>query len=209
MTMNRHKINQLWKKYRKSSLAFLTIGLIVFSTISVLALRSNNLKMLELKNNVISADKQNGDVESALRDLRNYVFSHMNTRMRDVTTTEPPIQLANRFNRLVEEQKAKLSASGKDSLYPEAQSVCEKPSFTTVQRASCIQQYVTERSSGVNYDLNLPSKDLYTFDFASPNWSPDLAGFSIVLATLFGFLLIIRLLIGLVFRLLNRKKHNK
>lgn len=71
----------------------LTIA-IVASIVCVFALRANNLKALELRDNVVAVDKQNGDIEAALRELRTFVYGHMNTNLSSgPNAIKPPIQL--------------------------------------------------------------------------------------------------------------------
>ena len=69
-------------------------------------------------------------------------------------------------------------------IYTDAQHYCEKVDSTDyygTNRVPCVQQYI--RNHGVS---NLPTipDSLYKFDFVSPWWSPDLAGWSLVLAGL-------------------------
>ncbi len=193
--MEKHKLYGYWHKYRRVSLVVLASGFIIFSVTSILFLRNNNLTMLKLKENVVQVDAKGGDVEKALTELRNYVFSHMNTTMRPSNTTEPPLQLVSSYNRYIEQQQAKLTAAGQSDMYTAAQANCEREYPTIAERVNCIQLFVAE-NGGALAEINFPSKDLYTFDFASPTWTPDLAGISIVLAVLFFVLLVIRLVAG-------------
>lgn len=193
--MEKHKLYGYWHKYRRVSLVVLASGFIIFSVTSILFLRNNNLTMLRLKENVVQVDAKGGDVEKALTELRNYIFSHMNTTMRPSNTTEPPLQLVSSYNRYIEQQQAKLTAAGQSDMYTAAQANCEREYPTIAERVNCIQLFVAE-NGGALAEINFPSKDLYTFDFASPTWTPDLAGISIVLAVLFFVLLVIRLVAG-------------
>lgn len=200
--MQRHKMPGILNRFDDVLMLILIILFIALIASSIFALRSNNLKMIELKNAVYTADEQNGDVEAALKNLRNFVFSHMNTNLRaNSNSSEPPIQLINRFNAAVAAEQARvatLSASAA-SVYSAAQAVCERSSLALTARAQCIQDYVTQHGSDVP-SLNLPAKEFYTFDFASPRWSPDLAGWLLVAAACVGIVIIIRLAIGLVTR---------
>jgi hypothetical protein len=45
--------------------------------------------MIELREQVFEADKEDGDVEGALRELREHVHSHMNT---DLASGENAVQ---------------------------------------------------------------------------------------------------------------------
>lgn len=174
------------------------VGLIIASGSSVYFLRANNLKMIELRQAVYDADKNNGDVETALNQLRQFVYVHMNTSLRtSQASSEPPIQLENRFKRAVAAEQARVAALGTaNQVYIEAQNQCETSSIPLTARAQCIQNYVSDHGQGIP-ELNLPPKEFYTFDFASPWWSPDPAGWSLVMALLFSLLLITRLLTGM------------
>jgi hypothetical protein len=41
---------------------------------------------------------------------------------------------------------------------------------------------------------------MYKFDFVSPSWSPDLAGFSLLLAILFGAATVLRIAVGQIIK---------
>lgn len=197
--MEKHKLYGYWHKYKTSSLVIIVVGLIVFSLSSVLFLRNNNLTMLKLKDEVVQVDASGGDVEQALIKLRNYVFSHMNTTMRPAGTSEPPLQLVSSYNRYIEQQQAKLTAAGQSDMYTAAQANCEREYPTIAERVNCIQLFVAE-NGGALAEINFPSKDLYTFDFASPKWTADWAGLSLVFTAIFLVLLIIRIIGGFIIK---------
>lgn len=145
-------------------------------------MRANNFKMVELRQAVYTADKDNGDVETALRKLREQVYGHMNTGLTSgQNAVRPPIQLQYTYQRLVGAQKAAIgSANDNEDVYGQAQKYCEKaiPSgFSGSYRLSCIEAYVKQH--GLATAQTIP-KGLYQFDFISPTWSPDLAGWSLV-----------------------------
>jgi hypothetical protein len=195
--MSQTKDSNRWKSYRYLSVVVILIGLILGVSLSIYGLRANNLKMIELRQTVIKTDEDNGDIETALNNLRQFVYAHMNTNLRaGSNSNEPPIQLVNQFNRAVAAEQARVAAlGGANKVYVDAQNTCEISSISLMARAQCIQQYVSEHGNGIP-QLNLPPKELYTFDFASPTWSPDLAGWAIIASVLFGILLVIRLILG-------------
>ena len=119
--------------------------------------------------------------------------------MRSGVSSELPIQLASRYNKYITEQQARLTASGQPDIYTKAQANCEQTSPTLTERVNCIQIYVAEHGGQLS-EINFPPKDLYTFDFASPKWSPDIAGISLVLTVLFTVLLVVRLIFGFVIK---------
>lgn len=174
---------------------FLAIA-VFFMLVSVFALRANNQNMIKLREQVFIADRENGDVEGALRELREYVYAHMNTDLAaGENAIHPPIQLKYRYERLVEAEQAKLQATSNEDLYTAAQNYCEQqvPSgFSGSNRLPCIREYLDARGADVDTQVVIP-EDLYKFDFASPVWSPDLAGWSIVLSVLFLLLFVLQL----------------
>lgn len=196
------KIN-LKNSMKKKSLFVLLSLAIFFSILSVISLRANNIQMLKLKEAVILADEQGVPIEQPLTELRNFVFSHMNTQMRDQSSTEPPIQLVNRFNVYLAEQQEKLKQQGKPNIYAEAQAQCERPNVSIVQRANCIQAYVVENSVP-QAEIKLPPKEFYTFDFASPTWTPDLAGISLVISIFLWSALFIVLLLKIFTKIFKK-----
>lgn len=195
--MTKHEFYGFWKRFKDSSIIVLVIVILLSGLVAIFALRSNNQKMVSLKNAVIATDESNGDVEAALLKLRNHIYSHMNTNMRSGSnSTEPPIQLVNKFNRIVAAEQARVSSlNNSASVYAEAQARCEKANIPLTTRAQCIQDYVSANGNGIQ-QLNLPPKEFYTFDFASPNWTPDLAGISLVIFFASLVLLVVRLIAG-------------
>jgi len=157
--------------------------------VSVFALRANNQTMIELRQAVFTADEQDGDVEKALTDLREYVYSHMNTSLTSGDNAiRPPIQLKYRYERLVIAEQAKQNTDN-ETIYTDAQNFCEQQistGFSGRNRLECIKTYID--TNGIKTtEVNIPD-DLYKFDFISPSWSPDLAGFSL-LASIICFML--------------------
>lgn len=154
---------------------------IVSGVICIGALRANNQHMSELREAVYAADKNNADVQGALKELQAYVTSHMNTSLSTGKTgVYPPIQLKYTYDRLVSAQNAQ-SAQG-SSLYNEAQRYCEgqnSSDFSGRNRVPCIQQYVQSHTSAKPAAIN---DSLYKFSFSSPRWSPDLAGWTMLIS---------------------------
>lgn len=158
--------------------------------ICVFALRANNQHMLELRQAVYTADKDNTDVQGALQTLQAYVTTHMNTNLSTGTNVYPPVQLKYTYDRLVQ-ARGESTAAANQKLYQDAQAHCEAQNssdFSGRNRVPCIEQYVQSHSTQVA----TPIPDaLYKFAFASPRWSPDLAGWSMMLAGLSVLLFVI------------------
>ena len=151
------------------------------AVLSVYALRDNNLTMVKLRDAVYEVDKNGGDVNKALNELRQYVYAHMNTNLSSGgNTIKPPIQLKYTYDRLLAEAEKGANDEG---LYTEAANYCQQrvPASVSISgrgRVSCVQDYIL--SHGGNPAAAVPTA-LYQFDFVSPTWSPDLAGWSLVM----------------------------
>lgn len=168
------------------------VVLVVFSAfITIIALRNNNQEMVKLRAAVYEADRTGGDINAALYKLRVYVYSHMNTNLSSGNTIKPPIQLKYTYERLQAAEQSRVKAIN-DRIYTEAQAYCESQNPGSVSgrsRVPCVEEYVT--SNGVKAG-EIPAS-LYQFDFISPGWSPDLAGWSLVVTVILLMLLIGRL----------------
>lgn len=181
--MNKRKINHYYNKIKHINPLLVLILSIIFFAIGVYSLRQNNLTAIRLRDNVIAADKENKDVETPLRILREYVYSHMNADLSSETSIQQPIQLKYRYERLVQEEKSRVEAVNA-KIYTDAQSYCEKQfprGFFGQGRIPCIQNYITQHGSGIT-EQPIPDS-LYKFNFIAPFWSSDLAGMSLLIAS--------------------------
>lgn len=175
------------KIHRVPYAVFLTLFIISGIT-AVNALRNNNQTMVKLRADVYASDQAGSDVNTALNNLRKYIYGHMNTDLSGGgNAIKPPIQLKYTYERLLAVQQQAAAASN-SQIYTEAQSFCQSQNqaFYGTTRVPCVQDYVA--SHGVKTAL-IPTA-LYQFDFVSPTWSPDLAGWSLVVtaAMLLGFI---------------------
>ena len=191
--MNKRRLHHIWTGIRPIRPLYFFAAAGVCLVVGVFALRANNLKMVELRNAVYQADKDNGDVSKALTELQRHVTAHMNTSLSSGNSTVyPPIQLKYTYERL---REANVKTSN-EQLYIDAQAHCERlnpTDFSGRNRVPCIQQYVESR--GVQ-QKPIP-ESLYKYDFVSPTWSPDLAGLSLLGSALF-------MILGIGFWLVNR-----
>lgn len=184
--MDKRHLYHLWTKVRPIRPWYFLALALVSGAVAVLALRSNNLHMAALRSAVYQADKNNGDVVKALQDLQIYVTAHMNTDLSDGPNAPyPPVQLVESYDRAVQAEGEKISGANAQ-IYTDAQNYCEKQNpqnHYVISRIPCVEQYIHDH----NADLKLPppiSDSLFKFDFVSPWWSPDLAGWSLLVAIL-------------------------
>jgi len=181
----------------------LPIVLVLLVVASAYLLRQNNLGMIELRNLVKQADEDDGDVQKALTDLRRYVTSHMNTSLGEGIFLEHSYQRA---------YDAAVQAAAAQTVSPDSQAykAAEKTCKDERRRTGSFQNYIkcvedhVKAIAPVNDPLSvkpLPA-ELYTPNFVSPTWSPDLAGFTVLAALLVALLLVLRLLFYMALRLL-------
>jgi len=182
--MNKRKLHHYWTRLRAVKPWYFLVIAAVFGLVFISSMRHNNLTMIQLRDKVTQADQQNGDVETALRNLREYVYSHMNTNLSaGPNAIKPPIQLKYRYDRLVQAEKNRVAAAN-TQVYTDAQHYCEQlypGSFSGGPRVPCITEYVSSHGTS---EQPIPD-GLYKFDFVSPSWTPDAAGWSLVFMVFF------------------------
>lgn len=186
--MNKKALYHVWQTVRKIRPSWFLIAAALSLVVCIYGLRANNLEMIRLKQAVYQADKDNGDVQRALTDLQRYVTSHMNTSLSSGPTgVYPPIQLKYTYQRL---QAANQQKASNEQIYIDAQAHCERlnpTDFSGRNRVPCVEEYVTARGAKT---AAIPD-GLYKYDFVSPVWSPDLAGFSALATVLFLILAVV------------------
>lgn len=176
----------------------LCVGLIASAASSLLALRTNYLGASPYIEAVFKADQENGNIEKALYELRTYTYSHMNVDLQAVSGAKPPIQLKHRYEQLVEAEKKRVMLTN-DVVVRQGENLCGQQFPDHAQRISktqCVQNYVLENGTK---EQVVPDA-LYKFDFISPKWSPDLAGWSIVCFIICLFVILFRTILWLAIR---------
>lgn len=184
----------------------LIILLVLMLFISATFLRMNNVGMVSRRNAVAAADKS-GDIDQIqqrLYDLQRYSAAHMNAETG-------VMYLQDQYNRDVQRQAESASTTGSAKaleIRRAADAVC-RPQFTGWSPAY-VQCYVNELNKHpadeITAQLTPPSSALYRYSFTSPLWSPDFAGFSLLLSALIGLMILLRLL-GLAILRLMLKHH--
>ncbi len=191
--MDKHYLQKAAAKLRWIRPWHFLVLAIISGVVCIFALRANNQHMAVLRSEVYAADKKGAGVQQSLQALQAYVTSHMNTDLSSGSTSVyPPIQLKYTYARLVAAQNKKLEQSNA-GLYSQAQAYCEAQNhvdFSGHNRVPCIEQYVQQHGNDGKPAPAIP-EDLYKFSFASPMWSPDLAGWSMMVAALSGLLFVL------------------
>lgn len=185
--MNKRKLHHYWTYFRTVKPRYFLIAALLSAAVCIYGLRANNQQMANLRSQVYSADKDGGDVQTAVQALQAYVTRHMNTSLSTGNTTVyPPIQLQYTYQRLVQKQSETVQATN-GALYTQAQNYCQAQNpndFSGRNRIPCIESYVKDH--GVAVPKVSPS--LYQFDFIAPKWSPDVAGWALFATIILVFL---------------------
>lgn len=189
--MDKRDLRHWLKELRRIGKFYLLTGGVVFGLIAVYAIRDNNFKMIKLSEELVSVDQANGDTEKALNNLRQFIYGHMNTNpASSPNAIKPPIQLKYSFDRAVQAEKDRVSAINA-GIYTEGQKTCEKQfpgSVSGGPRVPCIQDYVAKNGVSEKHI----DDSLYKYDFVSPAWSPDVAGWSLLVSIAFMMLFLVR-----------------
>lgn len=194
-SVNKKSLHHFWTRLRPIKTWYFLVLFVSFAVLGVFALRNNYTEMVILREAVYRADREGVNVEQALHSLRAHVNGHMNTSLSGgPEAIYPPIHLKGTYDRLKKAEQERVDSTN-SKVYTDAQAECERlhpGSFSGGPRVPCIEQYVKEHGTSLR-----PIPDaLYKLDFASPSWSPDLAGWSLVLAGLFLALAILRFVLG-------------
>lgn len=188
----------------------LLVLLLLMGFVAATFLRLNNIGMADRRQAVLTADTSTSApldssvIQNRLYDLQRYVAAHMNT-------DTGPFYLEGQYHR--DAQKivdiAKQSGGSGVNINAEAEATC-KPRFT-VWSPAYVQCFADELakyppSPDPTQNVSLPSTELYRYSFSSPIWSPDFAGWSVVLCIVIIVMIIARLL-GLVILRMLLKRH--
>lgn len=178
----------------------LLLVLVVMAFVAATFLRLNNIGMVQRREAVLSADEQ-GNTEALhnrLYDLQRYTTTHMNS-------DTGAIYLQESYNRAAQAAKeaAEASTTNGENIYKKIEDeVCgplarangwrwPNPQYIACQQAELAKypEAVAPAST-----VALPNTELYRHSYASPIWSPDFAGFSVLLCLVLIGVIIARLI---------------
>lgn len=205
------KIRRRLRLLRKVKTWQLIVVLLLASIVAATLLRLNNLGMVGRLEAVKVADEKGDkeEINKALTELRSYVFAHMNTDIPKET------YLVHSHGR---DRDAAL-ASAQDATNPnseeyEAASIeCREKwqggvaSFRN-DYVKCVIDRVAALSGQSSADMSaqLPKPDMYRVSYASPLWSPDMAGFSVLFCIFIIMVILIRFIGVIVLQAMVKRK---
>lgn len=186
----------------------LIILLVLMGFVAATFLRLNNVGMIQRRDGVIAADKQGDEntTRNRIIELQHYVAGHMNTGGNDV-------YLASQYER----DKAKLiqeASQGNESgevINAKVDAIC-KPQFSSYNQGyvDCFAREYAKYAPGSDpvSQVKMPDPDRYRMVFASPFWSPDFAGLSLLICGAIVLLIVVRLIGLVVLRILLKTKYS-
>ena len=211
--MNKKQIRTTLKKISMLKTWQLIILLILVLFIAATALRLNNVGMDQRREGVYSADEAGDEdiIHQRLLSLREYSSSHMNANTGAFV-------LKNQYDRdsqraLADAQnKSEESESPNGNIYKKAAEVCD-PQISGYSQAymQCFMNELNKypESGAVSDSVVLPTAELYQYDFASPIWTPDIAGWTVLLAIIISVVIITKITLTVVLSMFLKRRAPK
>lgn len=188
----------------------LVVLLIIFAFVAATFLRLNNIGMIERRDAVLTAD-QGGDTEtitSRLYDLQRYVSGHMNTELGR------GVYLEASFNRDLaawqETQYGDYNPNG--NIYKQAVATCgQRFSSWSTAYVLCVSSELEKYppADGSASEANRPREEMYIYSYVSPFWSPDFAGWSVLICIVLVLLILVRLVGHGILQLMLRHHYKR
>lgn len=186
----------------------LIILLVLASFVAATFLRLNNTGMVERRNAVYAADKvgNQDDLTYRIYDLQRFASSHMNA-------DTGVFYLQETYNRDVKElvDASSAESSSNQTVNDAAEAVC-RPQFSSWSPAY-VQCFVNELNKHGGTDtlpsVQLPAPALYRYSFVSPLWSPDFAGWSLVVCAVLLIAIIARLISLVVLKIMLKRHYRE
>ncbi len=191
----------------------LLIVFVMFAFITATFLRLNNVGMVERREAVYTADKTDDSVglASRLYDLQRFVSAHMNAdpgRVALVKTYERD----NERHKKAYQESSNSTANG--DAFQKAEAVCGPIArsngwrWPDMRYTNCINQELEKIPGGqaVMSEFKPLPVEPYYHTFTSPLWSPDFAGWSLIVTVIIGLIIIGRLVVLAILRFILRRR---
>lgn len=218
MTIDKRKTRFRIKKLSQVKTWQLVVLLVMIGFVSATFLRLNNVGMVQRRDAVLAADESNDTValNQRLYDLQRYVSSHMNT--------DPGrIALDNTYKRAYDAKLKEFEASAKkqssNDVVSKVRAVCDTKAqqggygyFSTAadpRYVACINEEWSKYPAAqvANLQFEAPSTAPYYHTFVSPAWSPDFAGWSLIITGAIVFIIIVRLLVLVILKTMLKRRN--
>lgn len=206
--VDRKQVKRNIKRLQRVKTWQLVILLILMGFVSATFLRLNNIGMLQRRAAVLEADQTGDDnkTKDRLTELQHFVSAHMNT---DVGKG---VYLEYSYNRAY--QAALNTASGESNpngnIYKKVQEVCmPKYKSWSYSYVMCVADELDKYPSSGNLTSQISvNQALYVHDFASPAWSPDFAGWSLIICVVILIMILARITSVAILRVILHRRYS-
>lgn len=203
----------------------LILILVPLSFVAATLLRFDHLRMVELRTAVLEADNNEDDeaIRTALAALQQFVFSHIVVNVTEQNGTQKltfgtgPFYLEHQYlraaNAAIEaaEEKLKNDGTPESDAYAGAMARCRPQalahgwSLLSAQYYECLNReleaYPTvDRLEETQLKADVPSTELFRYNYASPIWTPTWAGWVILLCLILILIVVVRIIVWCVLR---------
>ena len=211
---------------KKKKLKTWQLLLILMPLLFLLAtlLRLDHLKMTSLRSEILKLDEEEGNDEEIVKkinELKNFTTKNIVINITEkngltkISFGTGPFYLENSYLRAASAaiKKAEESAVVDDSnpngnIYAAASSVCRPKaikngwSWNSAEYISCFTEELAKYPAQENFNdtflADIPSTELFRYDFASPIWAPTFSGFIVLLILGLSVVIFIRFLIWII-----------
>lgn len=205
---DKRQLKRTMKRLERIKTWQLLILVLLMAFVSATLLRLNNVGMLQRREAVLSADAD-GDqqaIQNRLYELQVYSNKHMNASTGDIYLTK---QYERDSKAVVDAAAAQQSAN--TPITAQAYENCRR-SFSTWSLAAvqCVSDEVarlTPAGEDGTIKVSFPDPKLYRHSFVSPAWSPDFAGFSVLITGVIAVIAVIRIIIWGTLRILLKRRY--
>ena len=203
---DKRSIRQNVKRLQRVKTWQLLILLILTAFIAATFLRLNNTGMVQRRNAVASADKT-GDqrqIAERLAELQKYSMTHMNA-------DSGVVYLQHQYDRDAQSaiKAASANSTANASANAHAESVChpQYSGWSTAYMQCFLDELAKFPTTETLVEPKLPNTELYRYEYSSPLWTPDFAGWSLVLVAGVSLVIVARLVGLAILRVLLRRRY--
>lgn len=202
----------------------LLLVLIPLLFVTATLLRLDHIKMVELRDAVLTADAEDNDeaITTSLEELQAFVFSHIvvnvveSNGVQTLTFGTGPFYLEHQYlraaNAAIEQAEAELvdDSNPNGNIYAAVLAICRPQalangwSWNHPSYLNCWTTELAKYPASDNFETNLtakvPSTELYRHNYASPLWAPSWAGWAILACLIILLIVVVRILIWCILK---------
>lgn len=216
MAIDKRKTRARIKRLSQIKTWQLVILILMSGFVSATFLRLNNVGMIERRDAVIDADIS-GDTAALNRrlyDLQRYVSSHMNADPGRIAL-DHSYQRDNQKKKAEKEQEIANQPNG--DVYQKAEAVCGPLArsqgwrWPDLRYTNCLNQELAKYPEGkvLSTEFEPIPVETYYHTFISPLWSPDFAGWSVLITGALALIIVMRIIVLIILKAVIRHRNRQ